>query len=431
MRICIIGTGYVGLVTGTVFAEKGHEVFCVDNDHKKIEILKSGNIPIYEPGLLEMVERNVQADRLSFFTEISEGVKDATVIFIAVGTPPTETGDADLSFIEAVSRQIAEHLEDYKVIVEKSTVPVHTGMKVKATIEKNVKKDVEFDVASNPEFLREGSALEDALKPDRIVVGCQSERAEDVLKELYEPFDAPIIVTDIESAEIIKHASNSFLALKISYVNALANICELAGANIEDVTRGMGSDSRIGPKFLRAGIGFGGSCFPKDVDAFAKISKELGYDFPLLDEIRRVNKVQREVFVKKVEKELWVIKDKNIGVWGLSFKPNTDDMREAPSIDIINSIIKKGGNIKTYDPEAVEKAKEILPEEVKYCDDLYDVAEDVDCLLVVTEWDEFINADLQKVKELMKHPVIIDGRNIWDSKEMRELGFKYISIGRP
>jgi UDPglucose 6-dehydrogenase len=322
MNICIIGTGYVGLVTGTIFAHKGHTVTCVDKEEDKIQMLKDGIMPIYEPELEEMVKSNTAEGRLRFSTDIAEGVKSSQVIFIAVGTPPRADGRADLSYIEQVARQIARHMNEYKIVVEKSTVPVQTGEKVQMTIERNIKGAVEFDVVSNPEFLKEGSAIEDALNPDRIVVGTSSERARKVMKELYKDFNAPIITTDVKSAEIIKHAANSFLAVKISYINAVANVCELAGANILEVAEGMGLDRRIGRQFLYAGLGYGGSCFPKDIDAFARISQELGYEFPMLHQVQQINREQRINLIKKIEEEIWILKGKTIGILGLAFKPN-------------------------------------------------------------------------------------------------------------
>jgi UDPglucose 6-dehydrogenase len=429
MNICIVGTGYVGLVSGTVFAHKGHNVICVDKEENKIEMLKQGKMPIYEPGLEKMVIENYKAKRLRFSTDVGEGVRSSQIIFIAVGTPPSEDGRADLSYIEQVARQIARHINEYKIIVEKSTVPVQTGEKVQLTIQRNIKQEIEFDVVSNPEFLKEGAAIEDALHPDRIVVGTSSERARKVLRELYKDFGAPIIMTDVKSAEIIKHAANSFLACKISYINAVARICELAGANITEVAEGMGLDRRIGRQFLDAGLGYGGSCFPKDIDAFERISQELGYDFRLLHEIQQINKEQKMHFLKKVEEELWVLKGKVVGVLGLAFKPDTDDMREAPAITIIQELQKKGAIIKAYDPQAMNNAREML-DKVEYCQDPYAVAQGADCLIITTEWDEFRKLDLAKVKQLMNHPTIIDGRNIYDPQKMIELGFNYRSVGR-
>jgi len=429
MKIAVIGTGYVGLVTGACFADMGNEVVCVDIDKDKIRKLDNGVMPIYEPGLEEVVIRNKQAGRLSFTTELKEAIKKCQIIFVCVGTPPKESGEADLSYVENVARAIAEVMDSYKVIVEKSTVPVETGQQVAKTIrDYNIHK-VDFDVVSNPEFLREGSAINDFMRPDRIVIGCETEKAKDIMQKLYEPLHAPIIFTDIKSAEIIKHASNSFLATKISFINSIANICELSGADVEKVAEGMGYDKRIGRSFLNAGVGYGGSCFPKDVDAFVGIAEKLGYDFKLLKATQEVNNQQKKRFVRKIEKSLWIIKGKTIGILGLSFKPNTDDMRSAPSIDIIKELQNEGAKIKAYDPEAMEKAKYILTD-IEYCSNPYDAAKDADALVVVTEWKEFREMDLKKIKSMMKQPLIIDGRNICNPKDAKKEGFAYISMGR-
>src|SRR3989344_798588 len=429
MKIAIIGSGYVGLVTGTCFAELGNDIICVDNDKTKVKSLKEGEIPFYEPGLQELVTRNVKEGRLSFTDKIGEAVEFAEVIFIAVGTPSRPNGEADLSYVDNVAREIAEHMKSYKLVVEKSTVPVETGEKVMQTIKRYNKQNVPFDVASNPEFLREGSAIEDFLKPDRVVVGVQSDKAASILKKLYEPLNTNIIVTDIKSAEIIKHASNSFLATKISFINAVANICEFAGADIQKVSEGMGLDRRIGKQFLYAGIGYGGSCFPKDVDAFVTIAERKGYDFGLLKEVQRINKDQRKRFVKKIEDALWVPKGKTIAIWGLAFKPNTDDLREAPSIDIIGALLKEGATIKAYDPVAMRRMKAIFPE-ITYCKNPYEAAQDADAIVLLTEWNEFKQIDLKKVKNSVKYPLIVDGRNVYSIDDMEALGVHYISIGR-
>lgn len=429
MRICFVGAGYVGLVTGTCFADLGNNVICVDNNEEKINTLKSGGVPIYEPGLNEMIERNINKNRLSFTTSIAEGVEASDIIFIAVNTPPLPDGEADLSFVENVSREIAQTMTTYKLIVEKSTVPVETGEWIKHTIKINNKHQVEFDVASNPEFLREGTAVYDIMNPDRVVIGVESARAEKILRELYAPFNAPIIVTDIKSAELIKHASNSFLATKISFINAVANICERTGADVLKVAEGMGYDARISKSFLNAGAGFGGSCFPKDLKAFIHIAQKHGYDFKLLKEVENINKEQRELVVTKIKKAVWILKDKKIGIWGLAFKPNTDDMRSAPSIDIIKMLQSEGASIKAFDPVSNEKAQQIL-KNVTFCKDPYEVAQGSDCLVVITEWNEFKEIDLAKVKDEMANPVIIDGRNIYDPAKMKELGFIYYGIGR-
>jgi len=429
MNICIIGVGYVGLVTGACFADLGNNVICVDSDKKKIEMLKKFKIPFYEKGLEDMVRRNVKANRLFFTERIKEGLKKSLVVFICVGTPPRPNGDSDLSYVEHVAKAIAKNLTSYRLIVEKSTVPVETGKWVEQTIKLNIKKKVKFDVASNPEFLREGTAIQDFLNPDRVVIGVESKRAKEILLELYRGISAEIVVTDIKSAELIKHASNSFLAAKISFINSIANICERTGADILEVAHGMGLDKRIGKDFLRSGIGYGGSCFPKDVDAFIYISGKLGYDFGILKAARKVNEEQRSLFVRKVEEALWIVKEKTIGVLGLSFKPNTDDMRNAPSIDIITSLKGNGAKIKAYDPQAMKKARSVL-KGITFCKSPYEVAEDSDALIIITDWHEFRVMNLSRIKKLMKNPLIIDGRNIFDPNKMKKLGFKYISIGR-
>lgn len=429
MELGIIGTGYVGLTSGACFAHIGHKVWCVDNDEEKIAILRQGGIPIYEPGLDRLVAENLQNGRLIFTTRIEEAVKNCPVLFIAVGTPPKETGEPDLSYVETVAREIGEHMDDYRVIVEKSTVPVQTGKWVKRTIDYYNHRKTPFDVASNPEFLREGSSVEDFLHPDRIVIGCESERAKELLLKVYEPIEARKLVVDLESAELIKHASNAFLAMKISFINAVAVICEKSGADIIKVAEGMGLDKRIGMAFLNAGVGYGGFCFPKDAKAFIRIAEELGYDFRLLKEVERVNEEAKERFVKKIEGLLWNLRGKTIGVLGLAFKPNTDDMRYAPSIDIIGKLLKAGARVKAYDPQAQERAKKIMPD-ITYCADPYEVARDADCLAIVTEWDEFRRLDLQRIKELLKLPIVVDGRNIYDPATMTELGFIYRGIGR-
>lgn len=429
MNVAIIGAGYVGLVTGACFAELGNTVICVDNDKSKIQSLKKLKIPIYEPGLEELVKNNYRHGRISFTTDISQAVRKSTVIFIAVGTPPKENGEADLTGIENVARSIAIAMNSYRLIVEKSTVPVETGGWVKRTIEINKKKQVPFDVASNPEFLREGQAIKDFMHPDRIVIGVESKKAEELLRELYAGIDAPLLVTDIKSAELIKHAANSFLAMKISFINAVSKVCDLSGADIKEVADGMGMDKRIGRAFLDAGIGFGGFCFPKDLEAFIRISEKLGYPFDLLKEVKRINESQKENFVSKIEANLWNIKDKAIAVLGLAFKPDTDDMRFAPSIDIITALQKHGAKIRATDPQAMARAKEIF-KGVTFCKDAYEAAQSSDCLIVITEWNEFKELDFKKIKKLLKQPLIIDGRNIYDGKKLKKLGFKYICIGR-
>ena len=431
MNISIIGTGYVGLVTGTCFAEVGHNVICVDCDKKKIDLLQAGEIPIYEPGLKDLVEKNVDAGRLSFTDSTAEGVERADVIFIAVPTPPLEDGSVDLSFIELVAREIADCMSSYKIIVDKSTVPVKTGEKVAETIKRYCKSDCDFDVISNPEFLREGFAVEDLMKPDRIVIGSVSERPNKAMQEIYKPFNAPIIFTDINSAELIKHAANSFLAMKISYINAVAAICEESGANVEEVANGIGMDNRIGRRFLNASLGFGGSCFPKDLSAFIRISDELGYDFGLLKEVQKINEAQMSRFLKKITDTLWVLKGKTIGVLGLAFKQNTDDVRMSPAIDVCQRLLKEGALLRVHDPKAMDKAKELLPGDgVHYIDDMDEVSNGCDALVIATEWPQFKELDLAKSKKVMTAPIMFDGRNLFDPVLVKKLGFTYKSIGR-
>jgi UDPglucose 6-dehydrogenase len=429
MKLTIIGTGYVGLVTGTCFAEVGHQVICVDNDAAKVKLLQSGGIPIYEPGLQELVQKNVKAGRLSFTNSTAGGVEKSNVIFIAVPTPPQTDGSVDMSYIERVARDIAGAMTEYKIVVDKSTVPVKTGERVSETIKRYCKAKVDFDVVSNPEFLREGFAVGDLMKPDRVVVGVRSERCVAAMKEIYEPFKAPIIITDINSAELIKHAANSFLALKISYINAIATVCEAAGANVQQVAEGIGLDERIGRRFLNAGIGFGGSCFPKDLSAFIKISEQVGYEFHLLKEVQRINTEQMDRFVKKITDTLWVLRDKKIGVLGLAFKQNTDDVRMSPAIDLCQRLLKEGATLRVHDPKAMDKAKPILPG-VTYVDDMNAVAEGCDALVIATEWEEFKGVDLDRAKKSLTHPIMFDGRNLFDPAEMQKRGWVYKSIGR-
>ena len=429
VKIAIIGTGYVGLTTGACFAEAGHDVVCVDNDLKKIALLESGRIPIYEPGLEPIVKKNVASKRLRFTGKTADGVNYAEIIFIAVPTPPQPDGSVDMSFVEKVARDIAGAMTEYKIIVDKSTVPVKTGEKVAQVIKRYNRHKVDFDVVSNPEFLREGCAVQDLMQPDRVVIGVGSDRPVAKMKEVYAPFHAPIVVTDINSAELIKHACNSFLALKISYINAVSAICEASGANVEDVAHGMGLDKRIGRSFLNAGLGYGGSCFPKDLSAFIHIAQQLGYDFRILKEVQRVNAEQIERFVKKIHETLWIVRDKTIAVLGLAFKPNTDDMRLAPSLDVILPLQKEGARIRAYDPKAMEKAREVL-HDVEFCDSPYAAAKDADALLICTEWDEFRRLDLEKLRSVMGQPIVLDGRNVFDPKQMEKLGFVYKSIGR-
>jgi len=429
MNVCIVGSGHVGLVTGACLAGLGNKVICMDDDKGKIEGLKKGIMPFYEPEAEEMVHRNVDAGRLSFTTSVEEGVKEAEVIFICVGTPQGPGGAADLSYVEVASKRIAEAMDGYKAIVDKSTVPVKTGSWVKRMVQLNNRHNLDFDVVSNPEFLREGKAVYDFMHPDRIVIGVESERATKIMKELYQPLNAPMIVTSIETAELIKHASNAFLALKISYTNALANICEEVGADVTKVAEGMGLDKRIGPDFLDAGIGYGGYCLPKDVAAFIKIAEEIGYDFELLKAVERINAYQVPQIIKKAKSLLWNLNGKTIGILGLSFKPNTDDIREAPSINLIRQLQQEGVKVKAYDPQAMENIRLIF-EEIELCSNLYQVAEESDALIIATEWDEFKEMDLLKIKELLNQPVIIDGRNIFEPSQMEKLGFMYRGTGR-
>lgn len=429
MKLSIIGTGYVGLVTGTCFAEVGHHVICVDNDAAKVKKLQAGGIPIYEPGLEEMVKNNVASGRLKFTANTAEGVQSSDVVFIAVPTPPMADGSVDLSYIERVARDIAAAMTSYKIVVDKSTVPVKTGEKVAETIKRYCRAQTEFDVVSNPEFLREGFAVGDLMNPDRVVIGVRSQRPVAAMRDIYTPFKAPIIVTDINSAELIKHAANSFLALKISYINAIANICEAAGANVLEVAHGIGLDERIGRRFLNAGIGFGGSCFPKDLSAFIKISEQVGYEFRLLKEVQRINSDQMERFLKKITDTLWVLKDKKIGVLGLAFKQNTDDVRSSPAIDLCQRLVKEGATLRVHDPKAMDKARALLPS-ATYVDDMNLVAEGCDALVVATEWEEFKQLDLGRAKKALTHPILFDGRNLFDPAEMEKLGWIYKSVGR-
>jgi UDPglucose 6-dehydrogenase len=429
MKLTIIGTGYVGLVTGACFAEVGHQVICVDNDATKVKTLQEGGIPIYEPGLEGLVKKNTANGRLRFSTSTAEGVDKSDIIFIAVPTPPMEDGSVDLSFIEKVAREIAGAMSGYKIVVDKSTVPVKTGDKVAETIKRYCKAKVEFDVVSNPEFLREGFAVEDLMKPDRIVIGVRSKRPVAALTEVYSPFKAPLIITDINSAELIKHASNSFLALKISYINAIAVLCEATGANVQEVANGMGMDDRIGRRFLNASLGFGGSCFPKDLSAFIKIAEQVGYDFGLLKEVQRINSEQMNRFLKKIVDTLWVLKDKKIGILGLAFKQNTDDVRMSPAIELCQRLEKEGATLAVYDPKAMEKARPLL-KRATFVDDMNAVADGCDALVVATEWEEFKKLDLERVRKSLTHPILFDGRNLFDPAEMERLGFIYKSVGR-
>jgi len=433
MNIAVIGSGYVGLVTGACFAEFGVNVTCVDKDEAKIAGLKKGVIPIYEPGLEELVKKNVQNKRLSFSTDTVAAIQGALVIFIAVGTPDRGDGFADLSYIEKVAEMIAEHMNGYKVIVTKSTVPVGTGNRLRSIIGSKQKEHFDFDVVSNPEFLREGSAIEDFLRPNRVVIGAISQQAIAIMRDLYRPLyliETPMLITDIPTAEMIKYASNAFLATKISFINEIANLCEGVGANVQDVAKGMGLDGRIGSKFLHPGPGFGGSCFPKDVSALDKIAQKSGYEFKIVKAVIEVNRQQRERMIAKIEKEIGNLKGKQIGVLGLSFKPNTDDMREAPSVSIIRALQERGAKIIAHDPAAMEEAKKVL-KEVTYAADPYAVADGSDAIILMTEWNPFRNLDLDQIKKKLKTPIFIDLRNVYEPKKMAALGFKYTSVGRP
>src|SRR6184192_2223333 len=431
MDIAIIGSGYVGLVTGACFADVGHNVICVDNDEEKIKTLQAGRLPIYEPGLEEIIHRNVSARRLRFSSSTREGVDNSQIIFIAVPTPPQPNGEVDLSFIEKVSREIADVLTDYRVIVDKSTVPVKTGERVTETIKRYNRRGAKFDVVSNPEFLREGCAIHDLMHPDRIVIGAQSQHAVDLMKKVYEPFMAPVLVTGINSAELIKHAANSFLALKISYINAISAICDASGADVEKVADGIGMDRRIGRQFLNAGIGYGGSCFPKDVAAFIHISEQLGVPFTLLKEVQQINAGQKERFLKLIRDTLWVLREKKIAVWGLAFKPDTDDVRSSVAIELVTHLLREGARVVTYDPKGMQKARAIKAiADAEFASSALEAVTDAEALVVATEWDEFANVDLAAVKKKMRTPMVFDGRNLLDPETMRRLGFHYYSIGR-
>jgi UDPglucose 6-dehydrogenase len=449
MRIAVVGSGYVGLVAGACFADLGHDVILVDNDEQKLAALKNGRALIHEKFLPELLSRH-RGHRLTFSDDLQAAVRASSVIFVAVGTPPTERGEADLSYVESVAREISGAINDYKVVVEKSTVPVYTSEWVRRIILRNGADPDSFDVASNPEFLREGTAVTDFLFPDRIVIGCDNERCAEVLREVYAPLTsgnyyersdaipqpdrtsipAPIIVTSTKSAELIKHASNAFLAMKISFINAVASVCEGVGANVSQVVHGVGTDSRIGPKFLNPGIGYGGSCFPKDVLAFRAVARECGYDFRLLDEVMRINEDQRDRFLRKVRSALWTLRGKHLGVLGLAFKGGTDDIRESPALFLVQALLQEGCKITAYDPAAMERTQEVINSLIRYADSAYDAARGADALLIVTEWEEFANLDLDRLNKELKYPIIIDGRNLYDPEVMAAHGFTYYSVGR-
>jgi UDPglucose 6-dehydrogenase len=430
MNICVVGTGYVGLVTGAVFADLGNDVVCLDNDGAKIDALKAGRMPIYEPGLEEMVARNVEDRRLSFTTDLGAGIRHGDVIFIAVGTPSKDTGETDLSHVEAVAAVIGRSMDRYKVVVNKSSVPVGTGELVREVIARHQPRPMEFDVVSNPEFLREGSAIEDTLRPDRIVIGAPTQQVAMTLVELYAPIERPMIITDLRSAEVIKYASNAFLAAKISFINAIANICEAAGADVSQVMKGMGLDRRIGAAFLQAGLGYGGSCFPKDVDSLIHTAGRLGYDFKLLRSVVEINRERAAHLVETVAKALGPLDDKTVAVLGLAFKPNTDDMREAKSVEVVQLLLAAGATIRAYDPVAMENARRLLPAGVTFSDSPYEAADGAHAIVLVTEWNEFKYLNLERLRGLLKRPVIFDGRNLWEPERMRRLGFEYHSVGR-
>jgi UDPglucose 6-dehydrogenase len=430
MNISVVGTGYVGLVTGAVFADLGNDVVCVDKDAAKIEALRAGRMPIYEPGLEELVQRNVADRRLAFTTDLGDAVRRSDIVFIAVGTPSKTTGESDLSAVEEVALGIARALDRYKVIVNKSTVPVGTGDLVRDIIARNRRRPVDFDVVSNPEFLREGSAIEDTLRPDRIVIGAPNQQVAMTLLELYAPLERPMIITDVPSAEMIKYASNAFLATKISFVNAIANICDLAGADVTQVVKAMGMDPRIGGAFLQAGLGYGGSCFPKDTDALIQTAAGLGYDFRLLRAVVEVNRERAQRFVALMQKVLDPLDDRVIAVLGLAFKAKTDDMREARSVEVIPRLLDAGARVRAYDPVAMPNAKTLFGPAVEYCASSYEAAEGADAVAIVTEWNEFKLLNLERLRGLMRRPLIFDGRNIYEPERVRRLGFEYHSVGR-
>jgi UDPglucose 6-dehydrogenase len=430
MNICVVGTGYVGLVTGAVFADLGNDVTCVDNQSDKVETLQAGQMPIYEPGLEEMVARNVADGRLSFTGDLTAAVRRSDIAFITVGTPPGDGGQTDLSAVEAVAQTIGHAMDHHLVIVNKSTVPVGTGEFVREVIERHQIRPIPFDVVSNPEFLREGSAIEDTLRPDRIVIGAPSQQVAMMLLELYAPLERPMIITDVPSAEMIKYASNAFLATKISFANAIANLCELAGADVTQVVKGMGLDARIGASFLAAGLGYGGSCFPKDTDSLIHTASTLGYDFALLRAVVDINRGRASHFVEDLRKALSPLDGKIIAVLGVAFKPNTDDMREAKSIEVVSELVRLGTTVRAYDPVALDNARAVFPPAVTYCGSSYEAAAGADAIALVTEWNEFKFLNLERVRNAMRRPVIFDGRNLWEPERMRRLGFEYHSVGR-
>jgi UDPglucose 6-dehydrogenase len=449
MRIAVVGSGYVGLVAGACFADLGHEVILVDNDQAKLSALRNGQVPIHEKFLPELLNRH-RGQRLTFSDDLKAAARLSSAIFVAVGTPPTERGEADLSYVESVAREISGGIDDYKVIIEKSTVPVYTSEWVRRIILRNGADPDSFDVASNPEFLREGTAVTDFLFPDRIVVGCDDERGAAILRDIYAPLtdgsyylrpDAipqpdravlppPLIITSTKSAELIKHACNAFLAMKISFINAVSSICESVGADVNQVVHGVGTDSRIGGRFLNPGIGYGGSCFPKDVMAFRAVARECSYDFRLLDEVMRINEDQRQRFLRKVHSALWTLRGKKLAVLGLAFKGGTDDIRESPALFLVQSLLQEGSTITAYDPAAMDRAREVLGTKISFATSPYEAAQGADALLILTEWEEFANLELSRIREGLRYPIVIDGRNLYDPEVMAAQGFTYYSVGR-
>lgn len=432
MNIAVVGTGYVGLVTGACFAEFGVHVTCVDVDTTKVDNLNQGIIPIYEPGLDKIVDKNVEAGRLHFTTDLAKAVQESLVVFLAVGTPPKDDGSPDMSFYQQAAKDVAEAMNGYKVLVTKSTVPVGTGKWLREFVNKHLAEPTEFGVASNPEFLREGAAITDFMRPDRVVIGSNEERAIEVMKDLYRPLfliETPIVITSLEAAELIKYAANAFLATKITFINEIANLCDAIGCDVHDVARGMGMDNRIGRKFLHPGPGYGGSCFPKDTRALTTVADQFGVETLIVDAVIEANERQRKAMIPKVEKMVGDVKGKQIGVLGLSFKPETDDMRESPAIDIIKELLKRGASVKAYDPVAMDEAKHFLPD-IEYAVDEYDAITGADMLLIITEWNQFRALDMEEVKKLLKSPKIADLRNIYEPDDMRELGFEYVGVGR-
>jgi UDPglucose 6-dehydrogenase len=432
MNICIVGTGYVGLVTGACLAEYGMNLICVDNDRQKIELLRQGKVTIHEPGLEDLVTKNIREGRLSFSMNIEESVKSSLVIFIAVGTPSNDDGSADLKFVEEVAKEVGHHMNGYKVVVIKSTVPVGTCRRLKQLIKEHQAQPIPFDIVSNPEFQREGSAIEDFMRPDRVTIGAESEQAIAIMKDIYSALyliETPFVITSLETAEMIKYAANTYLAAKVSFINEIANLCEVMGADVHHVARAMGLDGRIGKKFLHPGPGFGGSCFPKDTRALLRMAQEKGYSFKILDAVIKVNEEQKKRMVNKIVEKVGDLKGKTIGILGLSFKPNTNDIRESSSIAIIQGLLDMGAKIKAFDPTAMEEAKAILPQ-IEYGKDAYDVAKGVDALVLATEWNQFRRLDLQRIKELLNRPVFIDLRNVYDPDQMKQLGFFYCGVGR-